>query len=264
MYHHVNPKGKFVNVTPERFESHMRYLGKHGFTALDTSELSAILHGGKTAPQKPVMITFDDGWLDNWLFAFPSLKKYGMKAVIFVITSLIPEKGRRQRADEGEALSLPEHKACQNMIDAGRASEVMVSWEEIKEMADSGLVDVQSHTHAHKRYDKVYADHAERAEILKQDLRISKKMIEEKLDKQCHAICWPWGIYDRDYVRTAESLGFRLMFTTEKGTNTPETEPWRIRRIVIGNISNWVLGKKLFIHSRHCLSKAYLNIFDKK
>jgi peptidoglycan/xylan/chitin deacetylase (PgdA/CDA1 family) len=264
MYHHVNPRGNFINVTPEKFEAHMRYLNRHGFTALHTDELLAILNRQKMPPKKPVMITFDDGWLDNWIFAFPALKKYGMKAVIFVITSLIPEKGRRQRSDEGKVAGLPKHKECERMIEAGSASEVMVSWEEIREMTETGLIEIQSHTHTHRRFDKLYADRMERNSFLKQDLQISKNIIEENSGRLCNAICWPWGKYNSDYIETAQALGFGAMFTTEKGTNTWTTEPWRIRRVVIGNIGSFTFRKKLFIYSRDYLSRAYLKFFSKK
>jgi peptidoglycan/xylan/chitin deacetylase (PgdA/CDA1 family) len=264
MYHHVNPRGKFINVTPEKFEAHMRYLNRHGFTALHTDELLAILNGQKMPPKKPVMITFDDGWLDNWIFAFPALKKYGMKAVIFVITSLIPEKGRRQRSDEGEVAGFPKHTECERMIESGSASEVMISWEEIREMTETGLIEIQSHTHTHRRYDKLYTDPEERREVLMKELKTSKEIIEEKLDIPCNAICWPWGKYNSDYVKVAQSSGFGLMFTTEKGTNTETTEPWRIRRVVIGNIGGFNFRKKLFIYSRDYLSRAYLKYFHKK
>ena len=242
----------------------MKYLDKHGFTTLHTDEFQQILNGQKMPPSKPVMITFDDGWLDNWVFAFPALKKYGMKAVIFVITSLIPEKGRRQRADEEKVAVLPKHRECERMIEAGSASEVMISWEEIREMTETGLIEIQSHTHTHRRYDKLYTDPEERREVLMKELRTSKEIIEEKLNIPCNSVCWPWGKYNSDYVEAAQALGFNAMFTTEKGTNTGTTEPWRIRRVVIGNIGIFSFRKKMFIYSRDYLSRAYLKIFHKK
>jgi len=187
-----------------------------------------------------------------------------MKAVIFVITSLIPEKGRRQRSDEGEVAGLPKHTECERMIEAGSASEVMVSWEEIREMTETGLIEIQSHTHTHRRYDKLYTDPEERREVLMKELKTSKEIIEEKLDIPCNAICWPWGKYNSDYVKVAQSSGFSIMFTTEKGTNTETTEPSRIRRVVIGDIGGFNFRKKLFIYSRDYLSRAYLKYFHKK
>ena len=81
MYHHVNPEGKFINVSPETFERQMRYLKDTGFTAVCTEDFAGILSGKIAAPRKPVMITFDDGWLDNWVFAFPVLKRYSYNFV---------------------------------------------------------------------------------------------------------------------------------------------------------------------------------------
>ena len=261
MYHHVNPEGDSVNVRPRIFESHMRYLRERGFTALHTNEFLSIMKGRRLPPKRPVMITFDDGWLDNWMFAFPILKQYDMKAVIFIVTSLISEKGRRRRSDEGTVVGLPSHGECENMIAENRGSGVVLSWEELREMEGSGLIDIQSHTHTHQRWDKLYSDKVKRTDILREELEISKKIIEDKLNKHCNVLCWPWGKYDEDYVAAARSSGYELLFTTEKGTNTPATETWRIRRIVIGNIGTFTFRKKLFIHSRGWLSRAYLRYF---
>ena len=260
MYHHVNKKGDFINVRPELFDSHMKYLREHRFTALHADELLSILNG-QNPPEKPVMVTFDDGWLDNWVFAYPVLRKYGMKAVIFAITSLLPENGKRQRSDEGNAPALPLHGDCKKMTDEGRSSDVIFSWEEASEMERSGLIDIQSHTNTHRRWDKLYPDRNERTSVLHQELVTSKKIIEKKLNKECNALCWPWGIYDKDYIEAAKSAGYKVLFTTEKGTNTGASDILSIRRLPIGNISSFSLRKKLFIHSKDWLSKAYLRIF---
>jgi len=261
MYHHVNPEGNFINVAPHLFESQIKHLKEGGYTALNTTDLWEIFNGARIPPDKPVVVTFDDGWLDNWLFAFPILKKYGIKAVIFVVTSRIHEKGKRMRSDEGPVNGLPSHKECQRMVGSGSAQEVMLSWEEIREMENTGLIDIQSHTHTHRRWDKLYPDHKERMTVLNEELKRSKEVIENKLQKQCHALCWPWGKYNKEYVDIALSLGYKLLFTTEKGTNTAASEPWRIRRIVIGNINNFTFRKKLIISSKDWLSKAYLMFF---
>jgi len=261
MYHHVNPLGNFINVMPEIFESHMRYLSEHGYTTLHTEEFLSIISGNTLPPERPIMITFDDGWLDNWVFAFPILRKYHIKAVIFTITSWIGDYGRRRRSDEGNVSPLPVHRECEKMIRDGHSSEVMLSWDEVREMEASGLIDIQSHTHTHKRWDKLYNNREERMKALKQELNKSKEIIEERLGKQCSALCWPWGIYDDGYIDTAKGAGYRVLFTTEKGTNPVVTDPYRIKRIVIGNISVFNLKKKLFIHSRQWLSRLYLRLF---
>jgi peptidoglycan/xylan/chitin deacetylase (PgdA/CDA1 family) len=137
----------------------------------------------------------------------------------------------------------------------------MLSWDELKEMEVSGLIDIQSHTHTHQRWDKLEKDKKASGEMIYRELETSRKIIEDRLDKQCDALCWPWGIYDEEYVRLAKSAAYKILFTTEKGTNTPETEPWRIRRLTIGNISPFAFRKKIFIHSKGWLSRAYLKYF---
>jgi peptidoglycan/xylan/chitin deacetylase (PgdA/CDA1 family) len=262
MYHHVNPEGNFINVKPDIFEGHLRLIKSNGYTTLDSEDFLSVINGDKPVPPKPIMITFDDGWLDNWLFAFLLLKKYQMKAIIFVITSQLADNGKRQRADEGAVSPLPVHKECQKFVEQGRGDEVMLSWDELREMGKSGLVDIQSHTHTHQRWDKINSDDEQRRKILDEELRISKRLIEEGLGKKCRAVCWPWGKYSEEYIELAKSSGYELMFTTEKGTNTQDTEPWRIKRLTIGNISPFSLKKKLLIHSRGWLSRAYLRYFE--
>ena len=260
MYHHVNPAGNFINVMPETFELQMRYLKKKGFTAIHADEFSDILAGKAPAPRKPVMITFDDGWLDNWVFAYPVLKRHGIKAVIFLITSRIARQGRRLRSDEGQPDALPTHRESKTLMENGRADEVMLSWDEVAEMKDSGLVEFHSHTHTHQRWDKMLSDRKGRNEALSADLHAAKEVLEEKgLGGSC--LCWPQGFYDDDYLSLADSLGYRMMFTTEAGTNDAVEKLRRIKRIVIGNISIFSFGKKLFIYSRPWLSRAYLKFF---
>lgn len=260
MYHHVNPQGSFINVRPETFELHMRYLKKKGFTAIHTGEFSDILTGRAAAPRRPVMITFDDGWLDNWVFAFPVLRKYGMRAVIFLVTGHIAGQGRRHRSDEESVAALPPHREAKALVERGRTGEVMLSWDEAAEMKDSGLVEFHSHTHTHQRWDKLIPDRDGRNAALRGDLVAAKELLEKKGMKG-DALCWPQGFYDDDYRGIAGSLGYRMMFTTEAGTNGPGAELSRIRRIVIGDISVFSLAKKLFIYSRPGLSRVYLRYF---
>ncbi|MBF0319929.1 MAG: polysaccharide deacetylase family protein [Nitrospirae bacterium] len=246
MYHHVNTAGSFITVGLRNFERQMAFLKEQGYRTLNTAEFSDVLAGNAVA-KKAVMITFDDGWADNWQYAYPVLKKYGIKAVFFVVTSWIHDGGVRQHTAVP-----PAHKECKSKVASGLAPEVVMSWDELREMESDGLIDVQSHTHTHKKMDEgsVY-----------DDLSASKGLIETRLGKKCEALCWPWGIYNGRYVEEALRVGYRLLFTTELGTNTPAAGPFRIKRIAIGDIGVMNFRKKLFIHSDDALSKLYLRVF---
>ncbi len=255
MYHHVNPVGNFINVTPDLFEEQMQYLATHGYRTINTFEFYEILNSEKEIDDKIVMITFDDGWLDNYLFAFPVLKKYSLKAVIFVVTSWIKSEGIRT-----EKTALPPHKECVELVRKGRAEDVMLSWDELREMESTGLIDIQPHTHKHIRWFKEM-DEEEQTEYLRKDLRISKELIESYLRKTCIALCWPWGDNTELSREIALRTGYKMMFATVKGCNFKREDLHEVKRIVIGNIGLQNFKKKLFIHSIPFISKLYLKLF---
>lgn len=263
MYHHVNKTGSFINVTPSKFDRQMKYLKEEGFHTIDTKDYLEMIEKKIQIPEKTVMITFDDGWLDNWLYAYPILKKYGLKAVIFIITSLITENKKRAN-DKNNLPELPDHKGCLEKIEVGKSAEVMLSWDEIKEMEESGIIDIQSHSHTHQRWDKLYKNTEELRRHLNLELALSKSIIEKKLNKDCSSICWPWGIYNENYINLARSAGYKLCFTTEKGSNNLFSDPYRIKRIVIGDIGTLNFRKKLYIYSKPRLSNIYLKITKKR
>jgi len=99
MYHHVSPhKGDMVTVAPDVFEAQMRFLAEAGYKTLRADEIvdyaaTPALHssplGGERMIRGTVAITFDDGYLDNYIYAFPVLKKYNIKATIFLVTDWV-------------------------------------------------------------------------------------------------------------------------------------------------------------------------------
>ncbi len=257
MYHHVNPTGNFINCTPDRFEAQVRYLSRRGYQSLTIKDLEKIINEGRDIPRRSIMITFDDGWLDNYFYAYPVLKKYGMKGVLFVVTSWVSECGRRK-----DIRPLPSHRDCVERLHNGEKEEVMVSWEELREMESSGVFDIQSHSHSHRRWDREHSELATCKEALRRDLTTARELIREHLGKTPLALCWPWGVYYPWYQEVAIEAGYRYLFTTEKGCNTL-SDLKALKRIVIGNIGILDFRKKLLIHSSSVLSGIYLKIFGK-
>jgi peptidoglycan/xylan/chitin deacetylase (PgdA/CDA1 family) len=126
------------------FERQLRHLKRAGFKTVTLHDVHAFLKGEKSLPSKSVVLTFDDGYLDNWVFAFPLLEKYEMKATIFVATDFVdPEPRVRPNVrDVWEG-----HFARNQLNWWGH-----LSWPELEAMVSSGLVDVQSHTRTHTWY----------------------------------------------------------------------------------------------------------------
>lgn len=207
MYHCVNyvPEGKQgaadLYVSPEKFEEDLKYLSENGYQTVLPRELTS----GAKLPEKPVMITFDDGYLDNYSNAFPLLKKYNMKAEISVIVSFAEDPART----------------------------AYLNWDQIKEMSDSGLVEIGSHTydrHGSSKDDMTITDEnvygikrlpGESREDYKtrivEDLILSKKLIEEKTGKEAIAFAYPYG-YSRAFERSFTEKIFPVTFSTKDGT----------------------------------------------
>jgi len=132
-------------VTPiEVFEGQMRILKERGWTTITLDELHAHMESGARVPEKPVVLTFDDGYRDNYVNAFPILKKYGHRAVIWMSVDFVDP-----RADCPPTLE---------DVWAGRISmdgldpRGYLSWAEMRRMVASGLVDIQSHAKTHTWY----------------------------------------------------------------------------------------------------------------
>lgn len=272
MYHHVNwHEGDLVTLSPSGFETHLRTLKDRGYQTLFLDELVSILRGEAVALRPSVALSFDDGHLDNWVFAFPLLKKYGMKATIFVITSWMGEgKERDLCVPEGPpGGSLPPifcHGEVKKKAAQGDRT-VALNWNELRAMEASGWVDIQSHTHCHRDYfssgQEGFKLSPESRELLREDLVRSKELIETRLDKKCRYLSWPWGRYDGEAQTLAESLGFEASVTTEKGINLPGAGVTAIKRIVAKSGEEGWFSRRLSIYSRPTLGLIYSRISGK-
>ena len=206
MYHCVNyvPEGNQgaadLYVSPEKFEEDLKYLSENGYQTVLPRELAS----GAKLPEKPVMITFDDGYRDNYSNAFPLLKKYNMKAEISVIVSFAEDSART----------------------------AYLNWDQIKEMSDSGLVEIGSHTynrHGSSKDDMTITDErvfgikrlpGESREEYKirivDDLLLSKELIEEYTGKEVVTFTYPYG-YSRAFERSFIEKIFPVTFSVKDG-----------------------------------------------
>lgn len=250
MYHHVNPNaGDLVTVTPEVFEGQMRYLRDGGYRAITPDDLVAHLRGG-AVPKRSVVITFDDGWLDNYRFAFPVLKKYAIRATIFLVTDRVD--GASPGGSESES-SVPTHRESKELVRAGEQRRVVLQWDHVREMAAGGLIEFHSHTKTHARCDILSA------EGLAGELRGSKEAIEERTGRPCRYISWPHGRTSVEAVETAKQVGYHAAFTTKPGVVEPGADPFGIRRIVVKGDVAW-FERRTAVYTSPTLSKLYLKV----
>ena len=129
MYHAViddsGRLGQYV-ISPAELESDFRWLQSHGYTAVLSEDLLRYVEDGTPLPEKPVLITFDDGYYNNYRYAFPAAKQYGMKFVLSPI-------GRCADLYTEEPSESQYYAHC--------------TWEMMREMQDSGIVEIGNHTY---------------------------------------------------------------------------------------------------------------------
>lgn len=244
MYHHVGNKPGLVTLSPKTFRDQMAWLSSSGWRSLSSSEMELFYLGG-IFPRKSVMLTFDDGWLDNWFQVFPVLKEFNLKAHIFLITGLVGEGPVRK-----DIVREYSHQECEEEIALGRADNVMLRWSEIFTMEKSGLVEFHAHTHSHIRWDNICATQNEQYSSMMEDILISQKCLREKLGFCSSHLCWPEGYYTWEYIRMARNLGFRYLYTTERRMNARGNGSFRIGRISTKERENIIwLKRRLFCYT---------------
>jgi len=257
MYHHVNPnEGDRITVTPAAFESHLRSIKDHGYRPLGLSELRGFMDGSFKCNEKALAITFDDAYLDTFVYAFPLLKKYGIGAAVFAPTGWLDGASSAPLDNSGLKAFMkksPEHREAMDLVARGRYSEVIMNWNMARAMTESGLIEFASHTATHIPCNNLPE------EILVRELKNSKKRLTEKLGGPCEDICWPRGLFSESAVKIAARLGYKGCFTTKRGVVSEGSDPGHIGRIVVKAGPAWV-GKRLALYTNPMLCRLYLKM----
>lgn len=257
MYHHVTPSGGSLSCSVKNFESQMRFLAKHGYTSLTAEQFAAFLRG-EAMPKKAVVLTFDDGYLNNYQYAHPILQKYGMHALMFLITQYIhdgvPRPTMLNGADPNHS---PGHHECKKLMAEGRANEVMLRWEEVRAMQAANTFEFHSHTHTHHRWD-LDTDKVNKNKHIREDLQQSQTEFKQHLGAVSDHLCWPQGYFDEDYVAIAKDLGFNYLYTTDAyGMNKAYGAADHIYRIAVRNRPGLWLAQRLWLASHPHLGPLY-------
>jgi len=250
MYHHVSPVGTELTITPELFEDQLKSLQTQGWKTLSGDEFLSCMQS-KTLPRKVLLLTFDDGFADNYVYAYPLLKKYGMRAMLFVTASLIQDS-----IVSRENFMPRTHREAWPLAATDRGPEVMCTWAELQEMEESRVFEMQAHGMTHETPAMVKD---KRYEELEKDLSEGKKELEQKLSKEVAHLAWPKGIYDKRAMDIALRIGFRAVYTTLRGVNSPQGLS-EIRRIPVKNRGGKWLRRKLWIYSSALLGSVYLRL----
>ncbi|MCT8975711.1 polysaccharide deacetylase family protein [Clostridium sp. CX1] len=197
MYHSIAyEEGNELRIPKENFREQMKYLKDNNYTTLTLDELYSFFISNKPIQEKSVVITFDDGYKDNYENAYPILKEFGFNATIFVITGAID--------NEKDYLTL----------------------NQLKEMEQNGI-DIESHTVAHEQLDKI--SYEKQLDTITR----SKKYLEEALGKEIRYIAYPFGKYNTDTVKASKYAGYNMSFTTQGGWSNKTQDIFTLNRVYI-------------------------------
>lgn len=198
-----------LSVSPEQFEQHLAYLKEQGYQTITLEDLTSYLAQGRPFPVagKPILITFDDGYVDNYQNAFPLLEEYDFTGVFFIITELA------ERATTG--MIAP---------DGLRYADAYMTWDQLRAMTAAGMA-VECHARVHE--DLTENDD----ERLIWQVLGCREMIESNLNRRPRYVAYPSGIYDERVAATFASDGYWGGITTQQGVEQDSSHPFELKRL---------------------------------
>ena len=191
-----NLSGRMPILSPVAFQRFMEYIYNSKYKVISLSHLVECLEQMRPLPKNSIIITFDDGYKDNFLTAFPILKKYDFMATIFLVTGWIGK-----------------NPTC-------------LSWEEVKQMHSSGIL-FGSHTNTHPHLIKL------QSEKLEHELKKSKEIIEDKLGTECWAFSYPYSKVNESIREKVKKIGYRCAVSKGEKSNTLHTPLFELSRTFI-------------------------------
>ncbi|MBR5506568.1 MAG: polysaccharide deacetylase family protein [Clostridia bacterium] len=230
MYHGFTKDGNESTyvISESEFEKDIIYLKENGFTFVMPGDISDFVSYGNIPGEKCVMITFDDGYLNNYAFAYPILKKYGAKAVISPIAAL---------------------SDYQSVHPDGHTEYAHITWEQVSEMSQSGLVEFQNHSYnlhsfSDKRKGSAKNHNESSGEYRKmffEDLKKAHDTIKLATNKAPYVYVYPFGQKSPEMTSVLKCLGYKMSFGCESGYNIltgNQNEMWNMKRFNRSNITD--------------------------
>ena len=223
LYHHITDEpfngNEISMISPYDFRLHMTAI-RVNFTPISLRQYYDYINctdDSVTIPDNPIIVTFDDGYMSNYEIAYPILKELEIPATIFVVTDTVGE-----------------------MAGGGKVNYSHFTWEQAKEMEDSGLIEIQSHTASHAALGDLDINQ------LVTELRKSKYTIEKNLGRECDMIAFPYGSYNDMVLEASDRAGYKLRALVDDKTTEDAFEVNLVsegvgaltRMTVAGNMGN--------------------------
>ncbi|MBU0634836.1 MAG: polysaccharide deacetylase family protein [Candidatus Omnitrophica bacterium] len=207
MYHHIAPaeNDSRLYVAPESFERQMRFLKENNYRILSLGEYVSFMKDNVKPPKKSVVITFDDGYADNYINGYPTLKNLAIPATIFIVTGWVGEDG-------------------------------MMSWDEIRELAKSNIICIGSHTLSHCELDKIDIN------LVRGEIARSKLALESRLNTEIDYFSYPCGFLNEAVRESVKEAGYKAACATKPTRELRLNDIYAITRIRISGSSDNLLN----------------------
>jgi peptidoglycan/xylan/chitin deacetylase (PgdA/CDA1 family) len=192
-YHQVGEADDLYSVTAAQFEQQMEYLNKNSYTAISLNELFDFYDGNGNLPNKPIVITFDDGYEDNYLTALPIMEKYKMRGTVFIVPNLV---------------GTPDY----------------LSWRQIVEMQKRNT-EIGSHTMSHIAMDEISPVEQRR------EIKDSKTVLEKQLRKPVLFFAYPYGQFTAITEQILKETGYRGACAGIAGLNGKGVDAYALKRV---------------------------------
>jgi peptidoglycan/xylan/chitin deacetylase (PgdA/CDA1 family) len=238
MYHsiseHATPKFKQFVLPPRLFEEHMRYLQQHRYTPITVTQFVASQSNtGVKLPERPVILTFDDGFADFYDTAFPILRRYGFPATLYVATSFVNGTSRWLHHE-------------------GEADRPMLTWEQLSEISANGI-ECGGHSHTHPQLDTLSLADASR-EIVQ-----STRLLEDHLGQHIFSFAYPFGYHTAPICQQVRKAGCTSACAVKHAMSSVTANPLALARLMVRSDTDQdALAALLDEHTAQKITALYL------
>ncbi|MCX5693440.1 MAG: polysaccharide deacetylase family protein [Candidatus Omnitrophica bacterium] len=202
MYHKIdgNSATSRLSVSPESFKAQMRFLKNQHYNVVKLEDLAEMVRENRL-PSKTIAITFDDGYEDNYLYAYPVLKELGLSATIFIIPAMVGSDG-------------------------------YLTWDQVVDMSESGIVTIGNHSLSHSWLTSLAV------QKLDSEIVDSKRSIESHIRKDVNTFSYPLGGFNKDVRERVIEAGYKIAVATNPGKRYPKHDLFAMKRLRISSTSD--------------------------
>ena len=208
-YHGIDTRsqgtaGSHLFVSPDRFRQQVESLARRGYKSMPMFKLAECLRDGAAAPGKSIVLTFDDGFRNNYDHVLPLLTRYGWVGVFYLVVRQVGGIG-----NWSPKVTIP-----------------LLTWQDIQEMHRAGM-EIGSHTLSHPRLTR------QRKEDRQKEIADSRKILEDKLGAPVRSFCYPFGDFNEEIEQEVQEAGYTSACTVLRGNLHCYRNRFRIKRITI-------------------------------